>query len=318
MLCGHVSGQGRRTDVFNGNTIHSLLSDFQSGYTNGGNGYFRVMQFRPSTNTLSVKTFSPTAGALPNATEIANGNFDLSVNLSSQFALITTVNNVSSSSAVDLSWPSLEPFTEYEWYVTMNDGESEVSSEVFSFTTAGSIPVTLLDFKGKVENKQVKLNWRTATESNSSRFDIERSIDGRSFTKIGEVAAKGNSNSIQQYSSYDANPANGINHYRLKIVNEDGGFTHSRVIHVSMNEKARGFDIYPNPISGNEINIVFTNDVNGKATIKVYDINGRLRINTQQMANRNNLQLKHNLSPGMYIINIMVNNKEESRKIIIE
>ena len=318
MLCGHVSGQGRRTDVFNGNTIHSLLSDFQSGYTNGGNGYFRVMQFRPSTNTLSVKTFSPTAGALPNATEIANGNFDLSVNLTTQFALITTVNNISSSSAVDLSWPNLEPFTEYEWYITMNDGESEVRSEVFSFTTAGSIPVNLIDFKGKAENNQVKLNWRTATESNSNRFEVERSTDGRSFTKIAEVVAKGNSNSIQQYNSIDANPVNGINHYRLKIVNEDGGFTHSRVIHVSMNEKARGFDIYPNPISGNEINIVFTGDVNGKATIRVYDINGRLRINTQQMANSNNLQLKHNLSPGMYIINITVNNKEESRKIIIE
>jgi len=318
MLAGHVAGQGRRTDVFNGNTVHTLMSDYQSGYTNGGNGYLRIMQFRPASNTLSVKTFSPTSGALPNATEIANGNFDLSVSLTNQFALITTVNNVTSSSNVDLSWPNLEPFTEYEWYVTVSDGENELTSQVFSFTMAGVVPVNLLDFTGKAENKQVKLNWKTATEGNSNRFDVERSTDGRSFTKIAEVAAKGNSNSIQQYNSYDANPANGINHYRLKMVNNDGSFTYSRVIHVSMNDKAKGFDIYPNPVSGNEINIVFTNDVKGKATIRVHDINGRLRVNTTQMANNNNLQLKHNLPPGMYIISIMVNNKEESRKIIIE
>ena len=38
MLCGHVAGEGRRTDVFQGNTVHTVLADFQSGFTNGGNG----------------------------------------------------------------------------------------------------------------------------------------------------------------------------------------------------------------------------------------------------------------------------------------
>ena len=32
MLAGHVAGEGRRTDVFAGNTIYSLMSDYQSGY----------------------------------------------------------------------------------------------------------------------------------------------------------------------------------------------------------------------------------------------------------------------------------------------
>ncbi len=59
MMAGHVPGEGRRTDVFNGNTIHTLLADYQSGYSNGGNGYLRIIQFLPAQNLLSVKTYSP-------------------------------------------------------------------------------------------------------------------------------------------------------------------------------------------------------------------------------------------------------------------
>lgn len=58
MLCGHHSGEGQRTDVFNGNTVYSLVADYQSR-TNGGNGWMRIMEFFPQTNEISVKTYSP-------------------------------------------------------------------------------------------------------------------------------------------------------------------------------------------------------------------------------------------------------------------
>lgn len=314
MLCGHVSGQGRRVDTYNGNTIHSILSDFQ-GYTNGGNGWMRVMQFIPASNLLTVRTFSPTAGALPNATEIANGNFDLNVSLSPTFNLVNTFYNVPAGT-LDMPWEILDPNTEYEWYVSVSDGESEMISPVFSFTTAGIVPVNLVDFRGDAENKQVKLSWKTATEGNSKRFDIERSADGKNFSKIGEVAAAGNSNAVRQYTAYDASPLTGINHYRLKLIDNDGGSTYSRVIHVSISGK--GFDIYPNPVSGKEINIVLGESTVGRSQVRIYDMNGRLRLSSQQQVNSNNLVLKHDLSPGLYIIMVRVNNKEHSRKIIIE
>lgn len=58
MLCGHISGEGRRMDVYNGDTIYSLLADYQSR-ANGGNGYLRIMEFFPESNEISVKTYSP-------------------------------------------------------------------------------------------------------------------------------------------------------------------------------------------------------------------------------------------------------------------
>ena len=58
MLCGHISGEGRRMDVYNGDTVYSLLADYQSR-ANGGNGYLRIMEFFPQANEISVKTYSP-------------------------------------------------------------------------------------------------------------------------------------------------------------------------------------------------------------------------------------------------------------------
>jgi hypothetical protein len=58
MLCGHISEEGIRTDVFNGDTVYSLLSNYQ-GRAHGGDGWLRIMEFAPSEGRVYVKTYSP-------------------------------------------------------------------------------------------------------------------------------------------------------------------------------------------------------------------------------------------------------------------
>jgi hypothetical protein len=62
VLSGHVvqgDGTGRRVDYgVNGNLVNEILADYQS-WTNGGNGYLRVMTFQPALNQVVVKTYSP-------------------------------------------------------------------------------------------------------------------------------------------------------------------------------------------------------------------------------------------------------------------
>ena len=58
MLAGHRHGEGRRTDIFNGNTVHTLLSDYQ-GRANGGDGWLRILEFSPANNQIRVRTYSP-------------------------------------------------------------------------------------------------------------------------------------------------------------------------------------------------------------------------------------------------------------------
>jgi hypothetical protein len=61
VVSGHISNKftARRSDVgINGNFVHQIFANWQD-WTNGGNGYLRIMQFSPSTNTIQVKTYSP-------------------------------------------------------------------------------------------------------------------------------------------------------------------------------------------------------------------------------------------------------------------
>jgi hypothetical protein len=59
MLCGHVgdNGEGYREDTFEGNTVHTFLSDYQSR-ENGGNGLMRLYRFSVEEKLFDVKTFS--------------------------------------------------------------------------------------------------------------------------------------------------------------------------------------------------------------------------------------------------------------------
>jgi hypothetical protein len=61
VVSGHVIGNNtaHRTDVgLNGNLVHQIFTNFQN-LTNGGNGYLRILKFRPSLNTIEVYTYSP-------------------------------------------------------------------------------------------------------------------------------------------------------------------------------------------------------------------------------------------------------------------
>jgi hypothetical protein len=134
MLAGHVAGEGRRSDVFNGNTVHTLMSDYQSGYTNGGNGWLRIMQFIPSLNQVEVKTYSPYTNGFQTG---AGSQFTIPVNLSQPFTLIGTNSNVSSGSQACVVWPSLDQGSDYEWYVEISDGENITTGPIWTF----SVPV---------------------------------------------------------------------------------------------------------------------------------------------------------------------------------
>lgn len=133
MLCGHVPGEGRRTDTYNGSVVHTLLADYQSD-PGGGNGYLRVMEFSPQTDEIYVRTYSP---YLDQWITDSDSQFTLSYDMENNgFQLIGTATNIASGSEASITWNSLDSGTEYEWYVTVSNGDATVTGPVWSFTTA--------------------------------------------------------------------------------------------------------------------------------------------------------------------------------------
>jgi len=63
MLCGHnaIIGEARLTKTRGGDStdVVTLMSNYQH-FTNGGDGWLRIMKFSPADNKIYVKTYSPT------------------------------------------------------------------------------------------------------------------------------------------------------------------------------------------------------------------------------------------------------------------
>jgi concanavalin A-like lectin/glucanase superfamily protein/Big-like domain-containing protein/K319-like protein len=132
MLAGHVPGEGRRQDTFSGNTVNTVLSDYQS-LPNGGNGWLRVMRFSPAGNTIHVQTYSPWLNQYNTA---ASSQFDLSYTMagSNSFSVIGTA-SVASGAHATTTWTGLAPNTQYEWYATVSDGLTAITGPTWTFGT---------------------------------------------------------------------------------------------------------------------------------------------------------------------------------------
>jgi uncharacterized delta-60 repeat protein len=109
------------------------------------------------------------------------------------------------------------------------------------------LPLQLRTFTGNLQAATVLLSWNTVSELNTSAFEIERSKDGITFSKIGEVKAAGNSLSEKEYQYTDHHPIMGVGYYRMKMLDKDGRSTFSPIVMVR-NVPTKGIVLFQNPV----------------------------------------------------------------------
>jgi len=148
------------------------------------------------------------------------------------------------------------------------------SAEVLQLAVA-LLPIKLGNFSASTKNGTVRLLWQTLTESQSRDFSIERSADGTNFSKIGEVAAAGQSALTKDYEFTDAQPLTGNAFYRLRMNDLDGTSSVSRVIVVNTASKTSGVKLYPNLV-GDNIQFQISGNEREKVKVEVIDMAGRL------------------------------------------
>jgi len=120
-----------------------------------------------------------------------------------------------------------------------------------SSTTENPLPVEWLYANAMANaNRGIDIRWGTATELNTSHFDIERMNTSGEFNKIGELAATGNSSTPLNYVFTDKSPQTGVNFYRIKQIDLDGTFEYSNVVSGSIADTQDELVIWPNPVAG--------------------------------------------------------------------
>lgn len=94
-----------------------------------------------------------------------------------------------------------------------------------------SVPIELVKFEGYNKDNYNQLEWITATETDNDYFDIERSLDGFNWLKIGRIIGFGTTNTSHNYSFIDYSN-DSISYYRLKQVDYNGQYKYSNIISI--------------------------------------------------------------------------------------
>ncbi len=165
------------------------------------------------------------------------------------------------------------------WNETLGLWEVTFTTPGFSgfFITGQSddaLPVTLSGFTARAGEQSVLLEWHTANEMNTSRYEIQRSNNGRLWQAIGEVAAAGESDAPLAYHYRDLSPLPGLSYYRLRMIDRgDGIYTYSDIRSVvTSKDTDTALLVYPNPATGR----IYLDAKEDIAEVLLWDITGRL------------------------------------------
>jgi hypothetical protein len=184
------------------------------------------------------------------------------------------------------------------------------------------IPVELTSFNASIDGSSVTLNWMTATETNNSGFEIQRSSNNSDFSKIGFVSGKGTTTEIAKYSFDDKNLDNGKYYYRLKQIDFDGTFSVSDVVEVEINKRLDFtlYQNYPNPFNP-ATTIKYQIPNSSKVLLKVYNILGKeitTLVNETKEAGIHIVNFDASSLPsGVYIYKITSNESVQTKRMIL-
>jgi hypothetical protein len=128
-------------------------------------------------------------------------------------------------------------------------GQPCTGGSPLTITGSGALVVHLISFTAKVNNGQVIVNWKTATETNNKGFYIQRSMDGVNWKNLGFVKGNINSATASNYQFTDAGPLPGRNLYRLLQVDLDNKSSYSSVAAVNI-VKSGFYFVSNNPGNG--------------------------------------------------------------------
>jgi hypothetical protein len=203
------------------------------------------------------------------------------------------------------------------------DGDHTNANATIDFAislTGGSTPINFTSLEGVYKNGMSNLTWATLQESNSSHFDVERSIDGFTYNVIGKVNAGGNTYSRVNYAFNDAKPNPGTNYYRLRMIDKDGTYDYSNVVSIKITVKGVVITtVYPNPFI-NSVSATISSDKQANATISLYDFAGRIVLSQQRSINKGISTLKieslTNLPKGYYTLKIQTDESQIIQKLL--
>jgi hypothetical protein len=192
-------------------------------------------------------------------------------------------------------------------------------TNLFSSTT---LPVELTNFRlTPINNEYFQLDWNTASEINNYGFEVQRSLDGTTFSSIGFIRGNGTTSIPHDYTIDDNNVVVETNYYyRLKIMDLDGTFKYSKILlgRLKGTDQLSISNIYPNP-TNDQVTINVFSPKNDQLITTVFDAIGQIMMQYQNNLSQGYNKISYDftqLAKASYIVDFKTENQKITRKII--
>ncbi len=203
----------------------------------------------------------------------------------------------------------------YAW----KDGAGATGSfSNYNVSFVQSLPLKLVSFGAKENgNNTVDLQWNTANETNSDRFEVERSLDGVNFSRVGTVKAAGSA--AHSYSFTDSAPVKGYNYYRLSIFDQDGTVVYSSTQLVKIGALTGKLSVMPNPVNKSaDLTIRWNAGNSARAMLTVFESTGKQVFKGRLDGSGNATIPVHNWPAGMYYIVTENGGQKEFARVLVK
>ena len=165
-------------------------------------------------------------------------------------------------------------------------------------TVQAALPVQIKNITAILKSNSVSINWEVADEVGIAGYQIEKSIDGKTYAAIGLLKASNKT----AYSFTDI-PTKASSYYRIKVLLTDGTFLYSKIAVVQNNNHS--ISIFPNPVS-NKLTI---EGLQGKSIVSIINQLGETLL-VQKVVSFSCILNVSNLKAGVYTL--LISNESTS------
>jgi hypothetical protein len=215
------------------------------------------------------------------------------------------------------------PIEEGVTYYFRVNGSNQYGASKYSATTKIEVAVSAApnapyDLKGTATSAEVSLKWGDDSNKETA-FDVERSLDGTTFTKIGSTGRNEVSYSdktVSEKTKYS---------YRVRATNTKGNSTYTNVLVLTTPAKVSAsidivadevFQVYPNPTADAIKVSVSENMLKDSGMIIITDKTNRIISKTLLTPNQSEYRLDlSNYSEGTYTISLRTATQQITKRV---
>jgi alpha-amylase len=177
------------------------------------------------------------------------------------------------------------------------------------FRAAGILPLTLQSIRAYQQDRNIVVEWKVQNETGISHYEVEKSVNGTAFGRIGTQKATGSANGAVVYTWLDGNVPMGANYYRIRSLSQNGQAAYSPVVKLVIGEIRAAWQVYPNPVTSASFNLQFSNQPGGLYTLRLLNAAGqevlRRQITHGQGTSTESVELSPLLPAGNYTLEII-------------